>query len=222
MLIEPYNFPLWFLRSLFFSYIFYYVIQKSQHIYKGWVTTGIVLLLSFLSWKVSFILPKGGWSFLLENITTSLFALPFIYVATLVRRKGLLTKVFTKKELITIFGIGLIAWIVCVQDNVFFYCAHLGNRYPLLYLSAFGGIACLWVICLNINKLPFFSYLGRYSIVVLGTFAPICHFLSVYFDINGVVQAILTLLVMPVMIYVFTHLFPHFTAQKDLIKVYLR
>lgn len=219
MLVEPYNYPLWFLRSLFITYILFYVVRKcSKSCGEGWCVL-VVLLLSFISWQVSFVLPKGGWSFLLENFTTSIFALPFIYVAFYVRQKGLLIKAFSWKTSVTILIVGFIFWVLCVQDNVFFVKAHLGNIYPLLYLSAMGGISCLWIICSKLNKLFFFSYVGRYSIIVLGTFAPISHFFSAVFGLTGLIQAILTLVLMPIMIYICIHYFPYFTAQKDLIKI---
>ncbi len=219
MFVEPYNYPLWFLRSLFITYILFYVLRKCARSCKeGWCVL-VVLLLSFISWKVSFVLPKGGWSFLLANFVTSVFSLPFIYVAFYVRKKGLLTMAFSWEKLAALFVVGLMVWVLCVQDNVFFINAHLGNLYPLLYLSAMGGITCLWIICRIIKKLFFFSYVGRYSIVVLGTFAPISHFLSSCFGLTGVIQAAITLALMPIMIYVSIHFFPYFTAQKDLIRI---
>lgn len=218
MLIEPYNFPLWFLRSLFISYLLYYFIHKSMENMNKWIMAGAIIILSFISWKCSFYLPNGGWSFLLDNFITSIFALPFIFVASKAREKGLLTVNLTLKKYLIVFFIGLIAWCTCAQDNVFFFKAHLGETYPLLYISAFGGITCLWIICSKIKKIVFLSYLGRYSIVVLGTFAPTIRLLS-KLGITGITQSAITLAIMPLMIYLCIHLFPHFTAQKDLFKV---
>lgn len=218
MLIEPYNFPLWFLRSLFISYVLFYFIHRPLKHHNKWAMGGFIILLSYIAWIISFILPNGGWSFLLNNFTTSVFALPFIFVASRARRKGLLTMHLSLKVLLPLFTIGLFVWGICAQENVFFFKAHFGNTYPLLYLSAFGGITCLWIICSKIKKVFFFSYVGRYSIVVLGTFAPIIHFLS-RLGITGITQSVITLAIMPLMIYLCIHLFPHFTAQKDLIKV---
>lgn len=216
MLIEPYNFPLWFLRSLFISYVIFWFINHINSV--SWRGV-VVLLLSYISWRLSFIIPKGSWSFLVENFLTSLFALPFIYIATYIRRIGLLQKSYKPKQLLLVFFVALFVWITCVQKNVFFFKAHLGDTWPLLYFSAFGGIVCLWVICSRVRHFFYFSYVGRYSIVVLGTFCPIIRMLSTTFDISGVLQAAITLAIMPAMIYLFIHLFPWFTAQKDLIRI---
>ena len=216
MLVEPYNFPLWFLRSLFISYLVFWFIN---HI-KCFVWRGVVvLLLSYISWRVSFVIPQGSWSFLIENFLTSLFALPFIYIATYIRRRGVLNKSYKRRHLFFVFVVALFVWITCAQKNVFFFKAYLGDTWPLLYLSAFGGIVCLWIICSKIKKLFFFSFVGRYSIVVLGTFCPMIRLLSTTFGIIGVLQASITLLVMPMIIYVFVRIFPWFTAQKDLIHI---
>lgn len=216
MLIEPYNFSLWFLRSLFISYVIFWFISQIHSIpWKG----GVVLLLSYLSWRLSFMIPKGSYSFLLENFLTSLFALPFIYIATYIRRIGILQKSYKPKHLLFVFVVAFCLWITCAQKNVFFFKAHLGDTWPLLYLSAFGGIACLWIICSKVRNFFYFSYVGRYSIVVLGTFCPIIRILSTTLGITGGIQAAITLAIMPAMIYLFIHLFPWFTAQKDLIRI---
>lgn len=219
MLIEPYNYPLWFLRSLFISYLLYYCIVSLSNRFGVWLGIVVVIVLSYLSWRISFLIPHGGWSYLYKNLLTSVFSLPFLFVASFSRKAGLLTKSFSYKDLTIVFLIGLLAWVTCVQDNVYFVTAHLGNRYPLLYVSALGGIACLWVICCKLRRIFYFSYVGRYSIVVLGCFAPVSQYLSYQFGLTGIVQAIITLAIMPLMIWFFVKLFPFFTAQKDLIRV---
>lgn len=219
MLIEPYNYPLWFLRSLFVSYLFFYLIYELIIRFSPWIGMAVVLLLSYVSWWFSFRLPAGNYSYLLQNLITSIFALPFIYVATYARKAGVLTKAFACNNLVIVFIIGFLVWAVCAQNNVVFIKAHFGNNYPLLYFSALGGISCLWVICYRLKKLFYFSYVGRYSIVVLGTFAPVSRYLSSQFGLTGSIQAIITLAVMPLFIWISVRCFPYLTAQKNLIRV---
>ena len=216
--IEPYNFPLWFLRSLFVAYLLFYVIHKLTNQIHWTIVLFILIIISYFIWYSSGFIPKHGWSFLIENFLTSVFSLPFLYIASLLRNKGILTYEFKSTQLIVLLAVGLTAWIACVQKNVFFITAHYGQIYPLLYISALGGIACIWVMCYKLKKLLYFSYVGRYSIIVLGTFAPINRLLSTCFGITGTLQACTTLAVMPFMIYIFKNFFPHFTAQKDLIR----
>ncbi len=219
VLIEPYNFPLWFLRSLFISYIFFYLTYRFTKRYGDYMCGIVIFLLSYISWRISYVIPRDViGAYLIENIVTSVFVLPFLYVAFISRKKGLLTMNFTWKKFAIIFILGFIAWELCVQNNVSLMKAHLVSKYPLLYISAFGGIACLWVICAKIQKLFFFSYVGRYSIIVLGTHIPISKFISTYLGITNYFQAIITLALMPVMIYICIRFFPNFTAQKDLIR----
>ena len=220
--IEPYNFPLWFLRSLFVAYILFYAIHKMAK-NRNWIIILLVLLIiSFFAWLASSHIPKYSWHFIWENFLTSIFALPFLYIASLLRSKGLLSHCFNTKQLVYLLCSGLIAWVICVQKDVFFIKAHFGEIYPLLYISAFGGITCIWVFCYKIKKLYYFSYVGRYSIIVLGTFAPVNRFLYTCFGLTGYAQACITLAFMPIMVYLFKRFFPHFTAQKDLITIHKR
>ena len=131
MLIEPYNFPLWFLRSLFISYVIFWFINHINSV--SWRGV-VVLLLSYISWRLSFIIPKGSWSFLVENFLTSLFALPFIYIATYIRRIGLLQKSYKPKQLLLVFFVALFVWITCVQKNVFFFNLSFDGILTLAFL----------------------------------------------------------------------------------------
>ncbi len=216
--IEPYNFPLWFLRSLFVAYLLFYALNKVTKKCDWKTVLLFLIIISFFVWKLSYYIPKTGWHFVPENLLTSIFALPFLYTASVLRTKGFLSYSFRPLHLSIIFVVGLLIWLLFVQENVYFITAHYGNVYPFLYLSAGGGIACVWVICYIIKRVFYFSYVGRYSIVVLGTFAPVIRFLN-YMGINGTLQALITLAIMPLMIYILIKTFPYFTAQKDLIKV---
>lgn len=214
--IEPYNFPLWFLRSLFVAYVMFYALNKVTKGYNKFLILLLLLVLSCFVWLASYHIPKSGWHFLLENFLTSIFALPFLFMASFLREKGLLALKFKLSQLLLILIIGFGVWFMFVQKNVYFITAHYGDVYPFLFFSACGGIACIWVLCYIVKRLFFFSYLGRYSIVVLGTFAPINHLLS-FWGINGVLQALITLAIMPLMIFLCINIFPYFSAQKDLI-----
>ncbi len=216
--IEPFNFPLWFLRSLFVAYLLFYALNKVTKKYDWKVVLLFLIIVSFFVWKISYHIPKTGWHFISENLLTSIFALPFLYTASVLRTKGFLSYHFRPLHLSIIFIVGLFVWILFVQENVYFITAHYGNVYPFLYISAGGGIACVWVLCYIIKRVFYFSYVGRYSIVVLGTFAPVIGLLRIM-GIDGILQATITLVIMPLMIYICVKFFPYFTAQKDLIRI---
>lgn len=38
---------------------------------------------------------------------------------------------------------------------------------PLIYIASLSGIMVIWLLVMAVNKLPFVSYCGRYSLIIL-------------------------------------------------------
>lgn len=38
---------------------------------------------------------------------------------------------------------------------------------PLIYIVSLSGIMVIWLLVMAVNKLPFVSYCGRYSLIIL-------------------------------------------------------
>ena len=97
--------------------------------------------------------------------------------------------------------------------------------YIMLYLIPFLSIISLFWFCKNLPHIPVITYIGRYSLVVLGTHSIILGPVrSVVFKLLGesygscwlvlLAMVLLELAIIPIMI----RLFPKFTAQEPLIK----
>ena len=94
-----------------------------------------------------------------------------------------------------------------------------------LYAVPFIAISSLFWFCKNLPHIPVITYIGRYSLIVLGThsiilgpirsvvFKIIGESYGSYWAVLGVV-IVAELIIIPVMI----KLFPKFTAQEELIK----
>ena len=97
--------------------------------------------------------------------------------------------------------------------------------YIMLYVVPFIAISSLFWFCKNLPRIPVITYIGRYSLIVLGTHSIILGPIrSVVFKLIGesygsywavlAVVIVAELIIIPIMI----KLFPKFTAQKELIK----
>ena len=96
----------------------------------------------------------------------------------------------------------------------------------MLYLIPFLSIISLFWFCKNLPHIPVITYIGRYSLVVLGTHSmvlgPVRRMVFSLVDnsygsswlVFAIAVLIEVLIIMPVMI----RLFPKFTAQNELIK----
>lgn len=62
----------------------------------------------------------------------------------------------------------------------------------------------------------YISYIGRYSLIALGTHYPLILLFNLMGIHNKYIVFLCILIVMPGVIYVFKKYFPYMTAQKDL------
>lgn len=165
---EFYNGPIWFLLSLFWVNLVYYgvtVISKNEAI-----KATLILFISSIGWM--------GHYLDLDNflyIGTSLTCLPFFYIGTLLMRRGVISPDKNLKRdwiivSICLAGIFLSIWLPEHPALMRFYINHLEEGNPLqLYFSSFCLIVLTLTLCKYIKKLPFVSYVGRFSIIVLVT-----------------------------------------------------
>ena len=108
-------------------------------------------------------------------------------------------------------------WALTFQENIDYESIHFGKNFIFLYLSALGGISCVWCVAYIVKRIFYISYVGRYSLIALGTHYPLILLFKLMGIDNKYLIALCVLLVMPGVIWVFKRYFPYFTAQKDLI-----
>ncbi|MGN0230073.1 MAG: acyltransferase family protein [Muribaculaceae bacterium] len=210
-----YSNALWFLLSLFEVNIIYYIIQKYLPGIWQYVAIAAVAVAGWLIARSGFMLPM--------QLDTAMVSLPYFVLGNLFKRFDALTP--NKRD----------AWgyaVLPVALAVLFFTApqiSIHDRilpgFILLYAVSFIAISSLFWFCKNLPKIPIITYIGRYSLIVLGThsiilgpirsvvFKIIGESYGSYWAVLGVV-IVAELIIIPIMI----KLFPKFTAQEELIK----
>ena len=212
------NTPLWFLSSLFCSYLLYYcidtlIIEKKNNRYLNII---FFVVLSFISYELSFVhVDNNVVNIILRYFVISLATMPFFFFSSELRKNGVLSKDYSNKSLIMV---GILGAIVCYFTSVSGISYRLANfeGYPLYYFSAIGGVCAIWALCYKIKRMPYFSYMGRYSIIVLVTHYPVILTMRAL-HIDKWLIAVVILIVSPILIYLLKRYAPHITAQKDII-----
>ncbi|MGN0213741.1 MAG: acyltransferase family protein [Muribaculaceae bacterium] len=214
-----YNTPLWFLLSLFEVNIIYYVLNTLLK--KRVLIYSTIAVLAFLGWYFR------HTPFLNNQIffDTALIALPYFVFGSEIKRIGFVEKntKFDKWGIITIIPVFVFVYFTSSEINLFE--QRLPNFFPILYIVPFIAVFGLFWFCKNLPKIPVINYIGRYSLIVLGTHSIIILVIrSTVFKVIGesyasywVVLAVLIaaeLIIIPIMI----KFFPKFTAQEELIK----
>lgn len=218
MSIIPYNYPLWFLRCLFVTYILYFLFHKITKRLSLTVQTISIFLIAFFTYTIiqNLTIPIKILENSIFNIITAFIALPFFHIASIVRRKGFLSQNISNKYIIVLFIIFFFIWILTFQNNIDYRTIQFGKNFVFLYASALGGTGCVWCIAYIIKKMFYISYIGRYSLIALGTHYPLILLFNSMGIHNKYIVFLCILIVMPGVIYVFKKYFPYMTAQKDL------
>lgn len=216
----------WFLLCLFAVNVYFYIIflLTKQNII--WIS-----LLSGICGLIGYFLNIND-CFLPMWLDTALTAMPFFLIGYLMRRySNILYSQKSSKDYIT----GLISLFLLVAIYFFNSWRETGvicfgdNRFDIgvfpLYLGGFCGTYFVLMISKQIEHLPIFSYIGRYSIIVLLThllflfvLRNIIYQLGISQDsvwVNMIVFIFILLLSLPTIWFCKKYL-PYFFAQKDL------
>lgn len=223
MSIEPYNYPLWFLRCLFVTYLLYYVFRKITKEFSLTIQTFIFFLISFLMYvfcqNMSY--PSNSVFKILEtniyNVITAFIALPFFHLSFIIRKRGLLELNLSHKLVLIIFCSFFCLWVSTYQTNIDYRTISFGRNFVCLYLSAIGGTGCVWCLAYLLKRIFYISYIGRYSLIALGTHYPLILLFNMIGLHNKYIVFFCVLMIMPALIYIFKKYFPYLTAQKDLL-----
>ncbi len=208
-----YNSPIWFLLSLFEVNILFFLLHRWIRNWKWRLAVCFLMGCAMVTaWTVT-----ERWPYYLDR---SLASLPFFAV-------GYATKgwILQEKELFR----RRTGWLLCLGCFAFVYgCAlfpkEVRDIFLVHYAAGFAGIALLLIFCRLLERLPLISYLGRYSLIVLGFHTFFVAPLRFVFSFAGEIgQYVLTyvaiaLLMRFVVIPFSIRFFPYFTAQKELIR----
>lgn len=188
------NVPLWFLWGLFILNIVFYGLRK---IIKNLWLLGIVCYILYCLIGHTIVLPA--------SINETFSGLIFFYFGYLTKTKDLLQLLKCKSLVFSMF---------CLFIGLGF--VHIGKCNMLISpLLSITGIATLIFLCQRINHLPYISYVGRYSIIVLVTHEPLIRIMS-FFPNVGLYATFAIIAASYILIIPFMRKYlPYVTAQKD-------
>lgn len=215
------NNPIWFLVSLFTTYMFYMALH--------YMCKGNLLLISAMSMllgSIGFFLSCRSFN-LPMYLDSSLTCMPFVVAGVVLKRSMKLLEPDKKMKCLLVSVVCFfIVLIICNGVSIFYM-----NRYECnivsLYTSGILGSCGIIYLAKCINKVKGINYIGRYSIIVLGT-----HYLfytasdiilsklpGISVQIHILISFLVTIIICSLAIYLFKKYLPCFVAQKDLIKV---
>lgn len=214
------NNPLWFLASLYTTYVIFALLHylfngKAYKIYAASLFLGII---GYLSGMYKINIP-----FYLD---TSLTCMPFICAGIIIRKNSnILTNNRNKTYNLALSTICfLVVYYSCSGENLF-YENNFGNNYFVVLLTGICGSLGIILLCKTIVKLPVISYIGRYSIIVLGVHTIIINEMKDFFlckFTQFIYWEITTFVVVIILSYALIHLFikyiPFLVAQKDFVR----
>lgn len=220
---QYFNGPIWFLLALFWTNIMFCVIH--EYLSKEWLRAVVVLLIGV----VGMYLGRND-IYLPCVVDSAMTALPFFYFGYWLKQSDLLSANrydrYNWLWVLLLYGasVGLSRWSGGAHIG-FHYNNVVGNVF-VIYLLAVCSVMAVLLFCKIVKYVPFVSYCGRYSIILLCThhlfYRPIklvlikLEFVPMEYVVW--ITAILTLLCCYISIPLCIKYIPYFTAQKDLIK----
>lgn len=218
---QYFNGPIWFLICLFWSNIYFYLIQQfiKSDIWKA-VVVIMVCGVGVLLGKLTIFLPC--------MMDVAMTALPFFYIGNLLKRINLLVpNQYDRYNLLfaTIFlGVSICIERYCDVGCISFHY----NRYPGVFIidvvNALCGVFAVLLLCKTIKSFPIISYCGRYSIILLCTHHMYYRPLVLLFNwlipaYSLVLTVVVTIALCIISVPLCKNLIPKFCAQKELIKI---
>lgn len=218
-LLWPRNHNLWFLRSLFFANIFFFLFRKAVgRLHIAWQLI-IAILIAWIVDHFTHHLQVPSQTSLslywLMNTATAITVIPLFIVAHYARSKGLLQ--LRLSPLITIILLLLFAtiWFFATDSVVALNVNAVGRSILRFYVASLSAIATAWLIARAIGYIPLISYIGRYSLIVLGV-----HIVTVDYGLSIGIEpwllASITIIAMPPLIWLLKRFVPWATAQRPL------
>ena len=214
------NGPLWFLLSLFYVNMIFYLItiifQDIKFIFLASVLFGFI---GFLLDSQSKILPL--W------IDSAFSSLPYFFFGYACNKKGIFEKNISISGNI-IIGISLIvlSYLICIptESSLNLWSNIFGGNSILSYLCGIGKVTGILFICKGIQWLPLVSYFGRYTMIILCTHYPLLtyipHFYEKHFGIilEPISLAVIIMVTMCIAVMICKTYLPHVSGLKPIIK----
>lgn len=209
-----YNAPIWFFVSLFEVSVYsYFLIEKLKNNYT------YLIIAAFLCGSIGFGLTYMDIDLPL-HLDISLRYVPFFIIGYIVKQKSplLYPNPYDTYIPLALLALGTLTYLLAPVeplDNVLFH-----------YIAGLCGILFVILLSKKLVHVPIISYIGRYSLVVLGTHTflvgPLRYIFSKFIpnqEMMFLATWITIIVISRGLIPVLIKLFPAFLAQKDLISV---
>lgn len=224
------NYPVWFLWGLFLTGIIFYLIHLISTYFHKYQPI-VILSVSLLVGIIGFNLGNKGIN-LPCYLDTALTVTPFYAFGYLLKKYTSILYPNKIDKYLILIAIACFAYVLIFADKVSFIENNMkhANAFIMYSCGVVGSLGIL-AVAKRINSLPIFSYLGRYSIIILCThtlfYQFVFHYIIQYFQNNTdipllyisiacfVIMCLLYLLIIPLI----KKFLPYFCAQKDVIKV---
>ncbi|MGM9803879.1 MAG: acyltransferase family protein [Muribaculaceae bacterium] len=220
------NATLWFLKMLFLLAVLCYAFEK---VFKRCHIT-IRLLIAFTISGLWHIVAKdiyrayykGDWFLKLlidSDISSTLTVFVIFYIAHTIR-SFVLRDNHNKLIMTFLLPFAVAILYVFADENVYFAMGLFGDNYFKALIASLAGIYIVYYISYMIKYFPYLSYVGRYSLVILCTHLIITFILQKFLNISNMLVIFAVIIVTaPAVIWLLKRYLPHFTAQKELIKI---
>jgi len=188
------NIPLWFLWALFMLNVSFYVLQRyiKSEVLLGLCCLGLSILLGYVLNLPASISKAFGYFF-------------FFYLGSLVHRRNLLDAMPVRFVFPAAFILFVVLGLFSPANDVLAFVQQI--------LLSVVGVLSLLLLCKVIGHLPYVSYVGRYSIMLLVTHEPLIRVLSIL-HIDNIFVCFLLLAASYLLIIPFMRRYmPHVTAQ---------
>ena len=216
------NIPIWFLWCLFIVNVLFWFLRIIAMKYGSCHKDVLLLVLCLITGLTGYLLLEYD-VMNVGYILSALLYLPFFYIGYIFKKHEAITYLQSLSEKKVIFGsviflvITLLMTIVIAIHSVYTF-----------YIFGITGVLFIMLLSRSIGRLPFFSYVGRYSIIVLVTHGIIINVCSPLFVVlakrienNSLTTLLITILILlsyyliiPLMI----RYFPYVTAQRPLLR----
>lgn len=224
-LFYTHNSPTWFLTALFYAYIIFYAIKPVLNRSSWFIQIAIVIAIGLAGRCLSEYLPYhfrensifSLWYF--THFSVGIEVIPLVYAGYMFKRSRFFTYSPLPTHRTLILVIAGIAWMTASTATNSFFAYSYGNLQPVMFASTISGFFFHWFICQPIQRLPYISYIGRYSIIVLGTHSIVLHVCGLLGSTSPWLNVAVTAAMMPPLIFVLTRYLPWLTAQRPLIPV---
>lgn len=189
------NIPLWFLWGLFMLNVAFYALQR-------FIKSDILLGLSCLVLGIVL----GYILSLPASISKAFGYFFYFYLGYMATRYDVIERLPVRKVLPVSLALFVLAGFFCPTSGVLLYIQQT--------LLSIAGVLTLLLLCKAIKRLPYVSYVGRYSIMLLVTHEPLIRLLSIAHIGNPYVCFLILAASYLIIIPFMRRYMPHVTAQK--------